>query len=234
VGEFFQSGVQKLKAGVEKQLGRRLDSELDDQLFRSSYLDSIRRLLSFISEAGHGGAVLMVPEGTKPDGRPLGALVKRKFPCDSNRLWVALQTDLLGRKKRQLAEFVGNQPAPTPSPGSLSGVYDAISFVASLAAVDGALLVTDQLRVLGFGVEVTAASKPVSVKRAADVFGKDAKPIPFDSQGTRHRSAFRFCAGFKGAAAFIMSQDGGIKAARKLGDDVLVWHDVESEPELIV
>jgi hypothetical protein len=55
---------------------------------------------------------------------------------------------------------------------------------------------------------------------AAPPAGTDA---PFTSYGTRHRSAFRFVEGMHPAVAFILFQDGGIKAATLVEDRVVMW-----------
>ena len=104
---------------------------------------------------------------------------------------------------------------------------DSVKFVASLSGVDGAVLITDKLRVLGFGCEVIAQSPSLEFARLssrARVTGK--KNIPIESYGTRHRSTFRFCSSFEESLAFIVSQDGGVKAVKRVGADLVLWPDI--------
>jgi hypothetical protein len=85
---------------------------------------------------------------------------------------------------------------------------------------------TDEFDVLGFGAEVTAASPTLkSVRVLADNKGID---VPITSFGTRHRSAFRFCSSLEGSAAFVVSQDGGVKAVKRVGCDVVLWPDINT------
>ncbi len=53
--------------------------------------------------------------------------------------------------------------------------------------------------------------------------GSEITAEPFTGYGTRHRSAFRFVDKMEPSVAFILSQDGGIKAATKVGERVVMW-----------
>ena len=79
---------------------------------------------------------------------------------------------------------------------------------------------------LGFGAEITAVSHITHVKVAAneDATMRDERPIT--SFGTRHRSAFRLCSSFENCVCFVVSQDGGVRAVKRLGPDVIMWPDV--------
>ena len=58
---------------------------------------------------------------------------------------------------------------------------------------------------------------------AQNAKGTESKEMNFTEYGTRHRSAFRFVASMESAVAFVMSQDGGIKALRQVGPQLLMW-----------
>jgi DNA integrity scanning protein DisA with diadenylate cyclase activity len=89
--------------------------------------------------------------------------------------------------------------------------------------VDGAVVLTDKLRIIGFGAEVRVSSGTDTIHVATDAEGTDLSAAPFTGYGTRHRSSFRFVEGMEPAVAFILSQDGGIKSAMKVDDRVLMW-----------
>src|SRR5262249_32976695 len=94
----------------------------------------------------------------------------------------------------------------------------------SLTAVDGAVVLTDTFRIIGFGAEVTATfsgTDKVYVAQNAD--GTESREENFSEYGTRHRSAFRFVGSMESAVGFVMSQDGGIKALRQVGPRLLMW-----------
>jgi hypothetical protein len=103
-------------------------------------------------------------------------------------------------------------------------VRDLAKFISGLTAVDGAVILTNRLRLLGFGVEVlTGAKKLESVRSATSELADTFTEVPISAFGTRHRSAFRFCSSLKPSVAFIMSQDGGVKAVRQVGHNLVMW-----------
>jgi DNA integrity scanning protein DisA with diadenylate cyclase activity len=99
--------------------------------------------------------------------------------------------------------------------------------VASLTSVDGAVIMNERFDVLGFGAEVIALSPSLShvkVMRGSEV----PTSIPVESFGTRHRSAFRFCSSLEESIAFVLSQDGGVKAVKRHGKDVFMWPNINA------
>jgi hypothetical protein len=53
--------------------------------------------------------------------------------------------------------------------------------------------------------------------------GDKTAAAPVTGYGTRHRSAFRFVEHMAPSVAFILSQDGGIRAATEVGGRVVMW-----------
>ena len=108
---------------------------------------------------------------------------------------------------------------------------------ARLSAIDGALLLSSDLRVLGFGAEIIGdASRNVS---AYEVTGHRSAVgtwpiVDSESFGMRHRSALRCVAFAEGTAAFVVSQDGTVSFFWKQGDRVLVKRGVTiSNPNMV-
>jgi hypothetical protein len=80
--------------------------------------------------------------------------------------------------------------------------------VGYLAAVDGAVLLDSQLRVLGFGAFVNI---PDQQEKVAFLTGKGVEMVePRQLGGGRHRSALQFCLEYAPAAAVVVSEDGRI------------------------
>jgi hypothetical protein len=73
-------------------------------------------------------------------------------------------------------------------------ITGAIEFIATLSRIDGAVVLTDSLRVLGFGAEIVVPDTrgQVSIARAGRPRGKTS--VDFSRYGTRHRSAMRYAA----------------------------------------
>jgi DNA integrity scanning protein DisA with diadenylate cyclase activity len=82
--------------------------------------------------------------------------------------------------------------------------------VARLAEVDGAVVLTCQLRVLGFGAKISVKpTPPVSQSEA-----KEGVWISIErAGGTRHQSAIRFVGKSPESIAVIISQDGHASVA---------------------
>ena len=108
--------------------------------------------------------------------------------------------------------------------GSLTDVAEAM---ASLTAVDGAVIINQRFDLLGFGGEVVASSPSLSHVQA--IAGDTTlSSVPVESFGTRHRSAFRFCSSLEESVAFVLSRDGGVKAVKRHGKDVLLWPNINA------
>lgn len=168
------------------------------------FLDIINR----ITRSGHGGMVLVLPENEAPSARDHERL-RIKYPCDDNSAWTILQTAIRSFDSPSVGDVV--KKIHIDSAGrDFEYLLDRI---ARLAAIDGAVLITDRFRILGFGTEVTARI-PVD-----QVAGKDGM-IDAESFGTRHRAAFRFSAAYPTGLAVVCSQDGGFKCVRALNGKI--------------
>lgn len=103
---------------------------------------------------------------------------------------------------------------------------DALRWVASLAAIDGALLLSWTFGVRAFGVIVESVNH-VEITHAAGRQESDWKPFPWDRFGTRHQSAAAYCRSHPESAAIVVSQDGPISLFRYHGGRVVVWRPCE-------
>lgn len=95
--------------------------------------------------------------------------------------------------------------------------------VGHLAAVDGAVVLDAQLRVLGFGafIDVSDQPKPITCFSGAGQQGEIR--LSKDLGGGRHRSAVEFCGRFAPAAAIVVSEDGRISLIWASAHDQLFW-----------
>jgi DNA integrity scanning protein DisA with diadenylate cyclase activity len=108
-----------------------------------------------------------------------------------------------------------------------------IEFVAALTAVDGAVVLSCDLRLFGFGSEITVTGTPavdetIEYARHPSPLGKpDA--VSLAQFGMRHRSASRLCQRVPGTMAFVVSQDSGIRLFQIVDGSLTQW--VELMPE---
>lgn len=89
--------------------------------------------------------------------------------------------------------------------------------IAQLTTVDGAVIMTPNLEVLGFGVKLGSDGNNYEGINIASIDPRDdlesTRFIKLTETGnTRHQSAVRFVASYEQAVAFVVSQDGGVSA----------------------
>jgi hypothetical protein len=101
---------------------------------------------------------------------------------------------------------------------------DEIDAVATLAALDGAvLLASDSLAVIGFGAKFTAPGAPPCVV-IANSSDSDVRKIELSKLGgTRHQSVAEWCYNYDPTGfVLVVSQDGAVSFLRRVGDTVFV------------
>ncbi len=235
VARFFIDASDELIREACERSGVNQDPAEDDGL-SFAHLEFIESILLYTAELEHGGALLFVPEDVADDD-PRLETVSIKYRLPSTRPRDALLAAMAARleknathkrlhvhrtvKQEDLEEL---EALEWHQRNLEDSALDAARFIASLTAVDGAVVLTDKLRIIGFGAEVRVSGPGTDTIHAAkDADGGDLSAAPFTGYGTRHRSAFRFVESVAPSVAFIMSQDGGIKAATKVGEKVVMW-----------
>ena len=105
-------------------------------------------------------------------------------------------------------------------------IYEMVSFIASLTQVDGAVMMTSDLELIGFGCELLESDVPYEeIKISTKAFSEKFIINP-EEFGTRHRSAFRFCHKFPLSLCFVISQDGSIRGISKDDQEIEFWPDL--------
>lgn len=209
----------------------------EDDGFNLAYLSFIELVLLYTSELKHGGTLLFVPDDITHDDPRLLSRASIKYVLPSTRPRDALISAMAARLKHNaLAGKLQNRRTVKAEElehlefldwnqqNREDTVRDAARFIASLTSVDGAVVLTDTLRIIGFGAEVIASfsgEDTVHIANTAD--GTETKLVRFAEYGTRHRSAFRFVASMEPSVGFIMSQDGGVKAVKQVGSKLIMW-----------
>jgi DNA integrity scanning protein DisA with diadenylate cyclase activity len=98
-----------------------------------------------------------------------------------------------------------------------SEFVEAVRFVAKLAGCDGAIVLSDDLRLLGFGAELRADLKlGTKIKDIKNEMRRTYKPLDIEEFGQRHRSAIKLVSRRKNFTVLVISQDGPI---------TVVWSD---------
>ena len=244
IARYFAKAIDKI---TEQSVARLTAEERDfdpDLCLRPSHVlvGFVARVLALMREKSHGGTVLIVPDEWQAGDPRLQDRAMLKYECPMARPWSLALDRLVAQRKHRTLEFAiydskiyttrdvhRTETKLRRQADSLrSALDDCAGFVASLSAVDGAILMTDRLRLLGFGAEVVATSHSLDCIRLADTSAGDTGHVaPIESYGTRHRSAFRFCSSHADTVAFVVSQDGGVRAVKRLGPDLVCWPDID-------
>jgi hypothetical protein len=241
VGDFFGEAAYWF---VEKACGLasqtyNAEEQNDDLTF--AYNTFLELLLFSATALGHGGTILFVSDELSHDDPRLLNRVNIKYPTPSSRpkevllhkmairlQWQKQYSALYEKKTISNSSFQNLDALDYAQQNAVDAVRDLAKFIAGLTAVDGAVILTDRLRLLGFGAEVlTEGRKTESVRSATSELAGKFTEVPISAFGTRHRSAFRFCSSLEPSVAFIMSQDGGVKAVRQVGRNLIMWPDFE-------
>lgn len=230
-----------------KQTIRRLKSKKfdeDDNDYPQRFHDMcLSRILSGIQDLGHGGTLIVVPDELSAGDSRLTDRINIKHPCNYDYVWELMLQHLELHDRYYGLHFPlwdAEEPIRPKDYQDVSlfqsrredndeALSDCIRFIASLSSVDGALVMTDRFRVLGFGAEVIAQSPTLrEVQLAANPKASEKRGVSIEAYGTRHRSAFRFCSSYEHAIAFIVSSDGGVKATKRIGAQVFLWPEVQA------
>lgn len=207
---------------------------------KEEYIKYIERIIFHIRDKLHGGALIVLSQKLPIDDLIKENKISIKYECEYDIVWdlIVKKANLEYRGSKIFQSMVGTK-ADMPSGKywesksiemdlwkTESYIYDSVLFLSSLASVDGALVITDKLNLLGFGAEFRVYSEiKNNIKFSEDASGAKVNERSYESFGTRHRSAFRFCNEYPNSVAFVISQDGDVKAVKKVNNDLIVWPD---------
>jgi hypothetical protein len=243
LSDFLEKARKELYADATARLGSKKwdpGGEDDDYPFRC-YNFFLERMLFHTRQRSHGGTIILVPNYLTVDDTRFLDRINLKYPCQYNCAWELLLASLVNERRfydvwfplwdakqpytqESFQDYVNLSEERDDIDESLSDVAQAM---ASLSSVDGAVIMNQHFQVLGFGAEVIATSPSLSIVKVVTT-GTDLIEVPVESFGTRHRSAFRFCSSLEDSIAFVLSQDGGVKAVKRHGKDVLLWPDINA------
>jgi hypothetical protein len=169
---------------------------------------ALRRVCQRMVALGHGGTILVTEKDKAKKALKMhDTLTARGMP-------LAMLKDVVEAERRELRE--ANPKPPVREGTAVHQRYtqeekhrEALDFVAQLTAVDGAVVLDNELNIYGFGATIaTGGAQPKVTTEHPASLGKK-RPYDLERRGNRHRSAVAFCAQQMGAAlALVASQDG--------------------------
>lgn len=229
---FTAIGGTALAASPE---GRRVAPSLGPVLARHV----LRRVLAEVRSAQHGGMLIIVPRERATEVLGNGHHIRLKYPFadeEPRRRILTLTSGIIDELARaHPGRTVGwNDYDETESRQLIERdepLFEAAQLVGDLTRVDGAVVMTTDFDLLGFGGEIAGDLPDVPrVKRALNLTGTESESVRTDRVGTRHRSAYRLCQVFRDALALVVSQDGGLRFVRWHQGGVTYWEQVATAP----
>ncbi len=201
-----------------------------------------RLIVNAIRSSLHGGLLVSIPRRIAENPEALNRYIAMKYVFKDREPRQQFQ-QLILQAMNALAEACGDETCLGRSVGwrdyllnenpGVSWVKEAISeyarFLADLASVDGAVVVTRPLEVVGFGGIISGSLKPVdTVARALDVDGEMVALESTSEVGTRHRAGYRLCQAMRDAFALAVSQDGEARLVYWKQGMVTYWDQFSS------
>ena len=218
-------------------------AELDPDLARRIGERLLKRVISVVREARHGGTVIFVPFQVADELRDDNAYVDVKYrfaEADARRRFLDVMVAMLNRLARVHAspdhgaagaaerEPVGWTEFESSTDEEVASLDEALFevayLIAGLAAVDGAVVMDTRVEVQGFGAEISGKLPAVAtVARALDLEGESVVEEMATNEGTRHRSAYRLAGALVGSVSAVISQDGRVYFVRNANGRVTYW-----------
>jgi hypothetical protein len=199
-----------------------------------------KQLISAIRNSRHGGTLILLPPELAAAFSSENRYMTAKYTFTEEEPRQRFRTLIL-RFMNALAEEYGGDKNPGRPVGwedyvasdrrVLSHLEEAVvevaNLIAGLAVVDGAVLLSKRIEMLGFGAEISGALEPVTkVARALDAEGERLEIESTDGVGTRHRSAYRLCNALHDAIAIVISQDRDVRFVKWKDGIVTYWDQV--------
>lgn len=242
VGSFFEDAVDDLASAVGVPKGAA--GERVNKAARFYFFNIVQRLLQLVREQEHGATLLFLPTDFTASDTRLNDRLLVKYRMNVTSLWPRL-VELRKADDRYWDLWPGlhdyedpRSPAPPKERLQLlethqlavrlqSKVEEHLRFLAQLSAVDGAVVLNKHLDLIGFGSEISATSASLQhIREAANPDATQSTQVELSTFGTRHRSAMRMCSSLEDCLAIVVSQDGPVRAIKRVGSNVYSWPNV--------
>jgi hypothetical protein len=221
-----------------------LVTRIDPNLMRTIGRHVLMRIISTMRNSRRGGTILYLPDDRGDEFITPNPLITIKYQFQKRGIRPRLM-DLMHRTIQSLiadysqeimdGKLLGWRDYITLDSSSLAlldeAIFEVAHQLADFAGVDGAVVLTNKSRVLGFGGMIKGDFDQVSsVARALDVEGTIRFQEPTESLGTRHRSVYYLCRQIPDALGVVISQDGNVRLVKWQDEMVTYWEQAISIP----
>ncbi len=211
-------------------------ARIEDDFIENLQFQLLKRLISVTRMSNHGGSFLFFPNENPPEllAETPQILLKYRFQDDEA---LQRQQHLFLKTIQAATTALGNPKNPDQvvswqdyvalrhelTYDLEEALYEQAQFVASLAAVDGAV-VLDNNGPIGFGgMIVGSLDKLTEVAIANDTEGDLVTLEKIEGSGSRHRSVYHLCNSIHNVMAIVVSQDGNVQLAKWRNGIVTCW-----------
>lgn len=212
-------------------------AHIDPSFVPTLYLQFFKHVISTMRRSGHGGAIISYPAGMEEylvhDNPDID--LKYRFAEGGARNQLR---EIVLRIMEVLARNCGRLYGPNYHAGwkdyvSLQTeeltqlderVFKFARFIARLTGVDGAVVITEGLELIGFGGIIQGTMEMgESVALALDPEALRRQVELVESVGTRHRSLYYLCHKQRDALGIVVSQDAKARVVTWTRDMVTCW-----------
>ncbi len=183
----------------------------------SAYLDAIAGIVRAMSAHGHGGILII-----------LAAAEEAVHGHGGFRTESTASVLLALERLSELESIVpGSDPAGVVAVQRATlgaEIERAIGEIGGLTALDGATVLSPDLRVRGFGMILPTTDR-IRALESSTAEPDSLLPFALEARGARHRAAAAFARDSPGSVVFVSSSDGdlGCMLREAAADHVLVW-----------
>ncbi|MEW6429521.1 MAG: putative sensor domain DACNV-containing protein [Thermodesulfobacteriota bacterium] len=201
------------------------------------YQQVIKRIISSIRNMKHGGTIIFAPpaliqEITSPNPYLFIKYIFRDEKPVRRLHWltIAILNELAKHcgSDREPGKVVGWSEYIAATNKTLleldEALFECARFIANLAMVDGAVVLTRGLDLVGFGGVVNGAfNKEDFLACAMDAEGEQRVYERAEGVGTRHLAAYHLCKEIPEVATIVISQDGNTRFVAWMNGFVTYW-----------
>lgn len=214
--------------GITKQLlGREVENNPNCGAILGELWD---HLIWRIAAFRHGGCIVVLPDPTDRT-LPIRHTFPLQEPCDLGRAfaWVYLKASLAWQENEAP---IPQQPTEDQYRERLryrQTLLATLDTISRLSATDGCLVFNRKLQLYSFGSMIEPVPGAQTGPRPQCFWGDSDEPLSESllvTFGARRRSAIQLCQSCPGAMAFIISQDGDVRAVSRRGDAVRLYDDL--------
>jgi hypothetical protein len=172
--------------------------EVNEQNDRLRLTFALQLMMLAMQRHGHGGTILMGP--TTGDGWLKSVRATHVFQAPTTSHLCQLMRDIAALQAARVADGVD---------AHREQFRRSLDRTGQLTAVDGALVLREDLTVVGFGAKLVVDGEEFEVGRRDALISSPLAPCPLtDLGGTRHQSAARFVRQHPDCSVLVSSQDG--------------------------